>query len=237
METYQEFLDRISSFETKELRLGDLPFRGNPSIAQKVGPDNAFRNFYGDTVVFALDKQPREQLAAYVDALYRAASECFCERLDPETLHVTLHDLSAAPLLRDAEAEMRGNGERIIGKLEELRRLGDGEIRLQSTCVFNMVNTSLVLGLRPADEADYRRLMDLYAVFDGIKRLPYPFTPHVTLAYYHINGFDARAAGRLAAAVERLNGGSLEIRLSPGTLYYQHFTRMNAYINVIRLGG
>ena len=55
METYQEFLDRINSFEKKEINFGNKYFKGNPSISQKVDKDNTYRRFYGDTIVFALD--------------------------------------------------------------------------------------------------------------------------------------------------------------------------------------
>ena len=55
METYQEFLDRISSFEKREWTYGNNYFKGNPSISKKVNPDNTFRNFYGDTAVFELE--------------------------------------------------------------------------------------------------------------------------------------------------------------------------------------
>ncbi len=47
METYQEFLDRINSFEKRKINYGNKLFKGNPSISQKVGKDNVFRNFYG----------------------------------------------------------------------------------------------------------------------------------------------------------------------------------------------
>lgn len=36
METYQEFLDRIYSFEKKEWTYGGSYFKGNPSISKKV---------------------------------------------------------------------------------------------------------------------------------------------------------------------------------------------------------
>ncbi len=65
METYQEFLDRIFSFEKKEWTYGDGYFKGNPSISKKVNPDNTFRNFYGDTVVFELAASVKEKLAAF----------------------------------------------------------------------------------------------------------------------------------------------------------------------------
>ena len=70
METYQEFLDRINSFEKREINYGNKLFKGNPSISQKVGKDNVFRNFYGDTIVFALDDIVKEKLAEYVELLY-----------------------------------------------------------------------------------------------------------------------------------------------------------------------
>ncbi len=40
METYNEFLDRINSFEKREIYMGDDYFRGNPSIALKVNKNN-----------------------------------------------------------------------------------------------------------------------------------------------------------------------------------------------------
>ena len=66
METYQEFLDRIGSFEKRDVNYGNQYFKGNPSILQKVAKDNTFRDFYGDTIVFLLDESVRKQLEEYV---------------------------------------------------------------------------------------------------------------------------------------------------------------------------
>ncbi|EMB59680.1 sugar phosphate sensor protein [Streptococcus mutans 1SM1] len=33
--------------------------------------------------------------------------------------------------------------------------------------------------------------MEIYALVDNVKSLPHSLTPHVTLAYYHINGLPA----------------------------------------------
>ena len=237
METYQEFLNRIDSFEKKDLNYGSDYFNGNPSLSQKVDTDNTFRSFYGDTVVFALDKRIKDQLAEYVDLLYEAAPECFCERLVPNTFHVTLHDLSNSPVLRDVAEELFENELKVIEKIGEIQKHGNAVIKMKSKYIFNMVDTSLVLGLYPADETGYLRLMQLYSVFDQVKILNYPFTPHITLAYYHINGFDKRSAGILEDAVCQLNQNEFEIDLTVDRLYYQKFRSMNDYINVIPLGG
>lgn len=236
METYQEFLDRINSFEKREINYGNKLFKGNPSILQKVGKNNVFRNFYGDTIVFALDDIVKGKLAEYVELLYQSAPECFCERLVPHTFHVTLHDLSNAPVLRDVAEELFENELKVIKKIGEIQKHEKEIIKMKSKYIFNMVDTSLVLGLYPADEGEYRRLMDLYSLFDTIKKLSYPFTPHITLAYYNVDGFDLQAARSLEDAVNMLNKNEIEIELNVNHLYYQKFKSMNDYIDIINLG-
>lgn len=236
METYQEFLNRINSFEKREINYGNKLFKGNPSISQKVGKDNVFRNFYGDTIVFALDESVKEKLAEYVELLYQSAPECFCERLVPHTFHVTLHDLSNAPVLQDVAEELFENELKVIEKMEEIQKQENEIIKMKSKYIFNMVDTSLVLGLYPVDEGEYRRLMDLYFLFDTVKKLSYPYTPHIALAYYNVNGFDLQAARSLEGAVNELNKNEIEIELNVNHLYYQKFKSMNDYIDIINLG-
>lgn len=233
METYQEFLDRINSFEKKELKYENKYFKGNPSILQKVDKDNSFRKFYGDTIAFALDDIIKETLAEYVELLYQSVPECFCERLTPNTFHVTLHDLSNSPTLRDVAEELFENELKVIERIVEIQEYK--KIKMKSKYIFNMVDTSLVLGLYPVDEGEYRKLMELYCIFDNVKKLNYPFTPHITLAYYNVNGFDLRAARILENAVSRLNNNEFEIELNIYNLYYQKFKSMNNYVNIINL--
>lgn len=236
METYQEFLDRIASFEIKEINYGDKYFRANPSLAQKVGKDNKFRNFYGDTVVFALEDPVKEKLAEYTDLLYLRAPQCFCEKLAMHTFHVTLHDLSNTGDPSSAAQEMLENERAVTGKMAQLQKYAGAAIKMKNKYIFNMVDISLVMGLYPADADGYRILTELYSVFDSVKKLDYPFTPHITLAYYNINGFDERAARSLEKTVSQLNNDETEIELNVDDLYYQKFTSMNRYINIVNLG-
>lgn len=235
METYQEFLDRIDSFEKKEIQYGNSCFMGNPSISQKVSKNNTFREFYGDTIVFALDDLVKEKLAEYVDSLFQSAPECFCERLVPNTFHVTLHDLSNSPTLQNVAEQIFENELQAIEKMGEIQEYK--KIKMKSRYIFNMVDTSLVLGLYPADEDEYRKLMELYRICDDIIKLNYPFTPHITLAYYNVNGFDLQASRLLENAVNQLNDREFfEIELNVSSLYYQKFKSMNHYVNIINLG-
>lgn len=229
METYAQFLDRINSFEKKELSLGEGDFAGNPSIKKKVDENNEFQAFYGDTVVFNIDDATKEKLAACVERLYELVPECFCEKLVSNTFHMTLHDLSNSPILEEVAVEIFCNELKVV---EACKNIAAVKIKMRSKHIFNMVNTSLVMGLYPVNENEYAKLMRLYSVFDEVKELSYPLTPHITLAYYNVNGFDAEAARKLETIVRELNEDEMEIELDIKELYYQKFRSMNDYINI-----
>lgn len=232
MESYKEFLSRINSFEKQELWLGNEYFTINPSVHQKVNDNNSFKTFYGDTVVFNLTDSEKEILASYVEQIYAAAPECFCEKLVSHTYHMTLHDLSNSPNLQDIATDMFYNE---LHVLEKRNIVKPGKIKMKSKYIFNMVNTSLVLGLYPADENEYQKLMELYFLFDEVKQLSYPLTPHITLAYYNPHGFNTESARKLEQIVNKLNLTPLEFELDTRNLYYQKFRNMNDYINIFCL--
>ncbi len=232
METYQEFKDRINSFAKKEIYLGDDFFSPNPSLSLKVRENGVYRDFYGDTVVFDLDCRTKEKLSETIQVLSKSSPECFCQALIPETLHMTLHDLHSSPYIGKIAEEIFFSGIKAAALLKGIK---SQKIRMKTTYIFNMVNTSIVLGLFPTDEKEYRKLMDLYNCFDQIRPLPYPFTPHITLAYFNPNGFSKESAEVLKETVSLLNNSSLEIILDTERLYYQKFTDMNNYISITGL--
>lgn len=239
METYKEFLERINSFEKKELSLDEGDFCGNPSLVQKVDADNRFKKFYGDTIVFNFEDAVKEELAKYVEELYSAAPECFAEKLVSDTFHMTLHDLSNSPVLEDVAEELFWNELKVLEQVEKVRdeTKKNWKIKMRTKCVFNMVNTSLVLGLYPTDEKEYEKLMTLYELFDEVKVLGYPFTPHITLAYYRAKGFEETAARKLEQVVKEMNEQQAwEIELDVRELYYQKFVSMNEYFEVVKVG-
>lgn len=231
METYQQFLERINTFEKQEMFLGNDYFYGNPSIAQKVDGQNQFQPFWGDTIVFQLDSDVKKRLEECVEYLYQEVEECFAQQLVTDTFHMTLHDLSNSPFLYNIAEEVFKNELKVI---EIFKQIKPQKIKMKSKYIFNMVSTSLVLGLYPATEEDYEKLMELYEMFHKVKRLPYPFTPHITLAYYNVYGFDTNSARKLEAIVWELNQQEIEFTLDTCDLYYQKFTTMNDYISIIK---
>lgn len=231
MESYNEFLNRINSFQKRVCELGEGDFMVNPSLKNKVDKNNCFKPFYGDTVVFDLDDVTKTILSDYISQLYKAVPNCFCEKLVTDTFHMTLHDLSNSDVLEDTAIDCFNNEIELLQKLRD-KQINSSTIKMESTCVFNMVNTSLVLGLKPVNEDEYIKLMDLYNYVDSVRGLPYPFTPHITLAYYNRNGFTEKEKSVLENAVNQLNSNRLEIDLDTKKLFYQKFISMNDYLSV-----
>jgi 2'-5' RNA ligase len=231
MESYNEFLNRINSFQKTVCELGKDDFIVNISLQNKVDKNNCFKPFYGDTVVFDLDDATKMILSDYTSQLYKAVPDCFCEKLVKNTFHMTLHDLSNSVALEDTVMDCFNNEIALLQKLQD-QPINSCTIKMESTCVFNMVNTSLVLGLKPINEDEYIKLMNLYNYVDGVRDLPYPFTPHITLAYYNGNGFTENEKSVLENVVNKLNGNRLEITLDTKELFYQKFISMNDYLSV-----
>lgn len=233
MEKYNDYISRIS-YQKAELQLGDGFFTPDRRVYEKVNQDNGFKPFYGDTVVFDLDSRVKKKIAGIIERLYKIAPECFCERIKADTIHMTLHDLSASDKLENVSAEVFDNEVKLLRVLQESPQK-PATIKMRTNFIINMVSTSLVLALAPADEAEWNKLQELYELINKVKVCPYPFlTPHITLAYFNYNGFDEKSADMLKAAVLELNKNHFDITLRTNRLYYQKFVSMNDYIPVFK---
>lgn len=229
MESYNEFLERVFSFETETMSFGGGDFRTNPSVYKKVADNRQFINFYGDTVVFDLEDDIKQLLKGYLDLLYRDSEDCFGERLVSNTFHMTLHDLSNSNNLAEIPETMEANQGKLVELLNRNQHLLHTTTEMESPVIFNMVNASLVLGLIPKNENEYAKLIKLYYLINGVLELPYPLTPHITLAYFSRNGFSEPKARELEAIINELNKTKLPVRLDTKNLIYQRYTSMNDY--------
>ncbi|MBR4110763.1 MAG: ligT like phosphoesterase [Clostridia bacterium] len=233
-EGFDNFMHRILSFQKPDFHFGVERFVPSGSIPGKVREDRSFSTFVGDTVVFNLSEvQKKIIFERYIKPLYEAVPHCFAEMLQEHTLHMTLHDLNASAVCDYDVTESMFETEVLMARLIEALKVKPQTISMITTCAFNMVNTSLVLGLRPATEDDYEKLMDLYCHVDKIRSLPYPFTPHITLAYFNREGFGIEEIRRIEHLLTYLNKVCFEVPLSTESLVYQKFISMNDYFNVL----
>ncbi len=234
MEAYEDFLKRVSEFEKPEFGINTQGFTPSKAVMQKVNLYNSFSEFYGDTVVFKLYEYDVSAINRLMDYLYSKAPECFCERLPLSTIHMTLHDLVSFTNGSSIIEQMDDNLKRLTKLKDEhafdVPGIASG-IKMRTNYMINMVDTSIVLCLVPDTPDDYRKLISLYKVIDeNVLKLSYPFTPHVTLAYYNRNGFNSYSAFKLQKLVSSLNANkSLTVFLGPLHLVYQRFSAMDSF--------
>ena len=228
MEKYSDFMQRICSFEVPLFGINEQNFVPSDSAKQKISLDRGFKEFYGDTVVFDLSDCAKAKVYDFVETLYAKVPYCFSQKLSKDTMHLTLHDLSNSPRLESVSSQMDMNYLK-IKSMADRKMISNGTIKMRSNYVINMVNTSVVMCFYPVDENEYDKIMYLYSLMDEVISLPYPFTPHVTLAYFNPNGFDEELAKELVECVNSLNRKSIEMTLTTDRLVYQRFSSMNQY--------
>lgn len=200
-------------------------FSTNPNLEKKVDITGAFQPFYGNTVVFDLSEKTKQVLQNLQEELYQSAGWMISQKLDSATFHMTLHDLVNGPELTDnlklrmQEAEIKAKA--ILESWKELPPL-----HMKATWVFNMVNTSIVLGLVPADEETWRRLDEMYTALEAVVPLGYALTPHITMAYFKPGTYTQYDLNCLRNALHHVE---IDIPLIPKNLVYQEFWDMNHY--------
>ena len=245
VETLQEFKERTSyvftPFSSDAITL-------NSSCWKKVNERGEFKSFYGDTLVYLLNDDVKKRCRYLQDELYRTCADAFAEPLNEDTFHVTLHDLNndsdvylVHPQMEDTEIKIK----KAMSSLLQDKTI----IRLKSTRIINMVNTSLVLCFEPETEQDCQTIMNYYELFQKIVPLSYPLTPHITLAYFnaafdsydeHMNFRNSYISkeytAKIKTIVEHLNQmDPIHLELSVFDLAYQHFSSMNNYCTKFQL--
>lgn len=183
-----------------------LPVSGcfvtNAGLNKKIDSDGRLLPFYGDTVIFQLSQSDLAWLKGIQQSLYDRCGTMLAEPLPPESFHITLHDLNNAPRQEEVANAMAQSG---AASRELLATLDEVVIELRATAVFSMVNTSVVLGFAPVNDANCATLMTLYERFQQIVYLDYPLTPHVTLAYYRPGDYGEDGLHRLREAITAVN--------------------------------
>ena len=235
MEEYKTFTGRIKKLQPRgKFELDKKYFPIHPSVRMKVGSNNQFKSFYGDTTVFNLEREDKAKISPIISKLYEVAPECFSQRLQESMLHMTLHDLSSSQNYEDVKEDVKKNETKIKDILKVVS-ITPNTIRMRTKFITNILNISLALVFTPINEEEYNKLITIYHLLDLVRELDYFLTPHVTLGYYNIEGFDVASVKKLENLVRDLNKESFEITLSTDKLVYQTFSSMNAYTDVFKL--
>lgn len=227
LETLEEFHKRVDGFSRNSLPK-EPPFRTADSLARKIAPDGRVLPFVGDTLLFRLTPEQKAALAPIQALLYNSCPGMLAEKLAADSFHLTLHDLTAG---QDAAAllpQLEKNRAAAEAIFTALRQQPSVPFILRSTWLFNMMNTSVVLGFAPVDEENCQRLMALFQRFQAVVPLSCPLTPHITIAYYRPGVYDD-VSGLAAAICMASTIPSLTLELRPDCLVYARFRDMNDF--------
>lgn len=246
METLKQFEERTNSFIYNSIPTEGM-FYTSEGLKKKVtGVEEVnmsvhlskehvglLKAYGGNTVVFTLDEETKEYCEKIQNLLLDECSEVLAEKLDRETFHVTLHDLVNGSDPGEIKAQMDMAKKKAQECLKHIEEMGLGlrsHIHMETTCVFNMASTSIVLGLKPADEESCNLLMMLYKIFQNVIELPYPLTPHITLMYFKPNQYRADELEGLRNVIKQVNHlPKLKVELDVNQLCYMEFSDMNHY--------
>ena len=232
METLEKYKNRIYRFMKEEIS-EETQFCTNSNLAMKVSDEGFFRTFVGVTVVFYPAKDTQRKMEEYQKILYETCQEMLADQIIAETFHITLHDLSNGYPSEELWQTSKQNCIHTRKILGELRQMNMGTIQLRPVAVFSMMNTSLVLGLEPADESSCQCLMEMYEKLQQVVELNYSLTLHITLAYFKPGIYDIGTVRKLKEAIHRINSEEMPmIEVNTQQLLYQRFDDMNHYYSV-----
>lgn len=242
MESLSEFRARTAFMSDSLPKEGGLYTDRVQSLVCKVDSAARLKRFFGNTVVFRLDESEAQRLERLQTRLYEGCGDMLCaDRLKKESLHITLHDLTAGAPSHELLQKMNETFTAAMRILPEIKAEFHQPVLVRPTWVFSMVNTSIVQGYEPIDEDNCARLMKMYERLHEAVKPSYPFfTPHATLAYYRPAEFSNeqlwRLRNTLAALSEeeccRLQGEAdarRVVALDAQQLVYQEFFDMNDY--------
>ena len=205
-------------------------FATHKGLENKVDARGKLKPYAGNTTVFLLDDTVKEALAVLQDSLYESVPDMLAEPLQTDTFHITLHSLvDGLPGTPGLAESMDAAAEKAKVLLESWK---DGPaLCMQTSWMFNMVNTSIVLGLMPADPQSWQWLDEMYTALEEIVPLGYAMTPHITMAYYRPGVYEEADKIRLGTVLRNID---MELTLPMSALVLQNFTDMNHYQTVAR---
>ncbi len=215
-------------------------FYTHEGLGRKVNPDGSYAPFQGSTVVFRPEKKCFRIIQVMMRVLYfkLEGTGMLASPLPDEAIHMTLHDLVSPEMCSSGRTEeydydVAQSIRRAADIIDDIRREYAGrKITMVSDRIVNMVSKSLVLMLRPQTEEDYELLIELYRRFDDIQSLPYPLTPHITLAYFKPGMIDG---DKLSEALEsaQINPDNAPVfEFYPEGLTAQSFLDMQSYQDI-----
>ncbi|OQY10468.1 MAG: hypothetical protein B6I29_01325 [Marinitoga sp. 4572_148] len=203
-------------------------------ISKKVDSKGYYLEFIGNTTLIFLNSKEIAMVRKIQQQLYSQIGELLATPLNPDTFHVTIHDLCNPYTSKDVYSCMT-NTEEKIKKLfnSTLKKYINITIKLESIGLFNG-NSAIGIQFIPSTKKDFDSLIDTYNIIDTVFPLNSTLIPHVTLGYYKPINYSIEERKRIVKAIEDIKS-NISLNLFIKNLSLQKFFSMNEYKEVFTL--
>lgn len=217
------------AYYTSDAVTWDVP----ASLAKKVAQDGTLKPFFGDTIVVNVSQNDRQKLLPAQQKMADHA-DLWPQSLAPETMHMTVHDLSNGANPQQLCQKMADNQQHVTALFSHMNAYFAefpelSTLTMKQTAVYPCLNISLLVGLMPASERDFKVLMNFYNLFDAIAPLDYWPRFHITLSYFKPQVYQATEIKRLGTLLTEMNQDPVTFTFDLKQAIYQHFEDMNTY--------
>ncbi len=217
-------------------------FPTSPGLDRKVDPKSGkLKPFPGTTVVFRPEKFCSNVVRIMREALQSMlrGTGILASPLPLSTIHMTLHDMVSQDTCPFSPEDIRFS-HTVTESLrdaweitEEVRRDFRGQsIAFTADRIVPMVSTSLVLLLRPVNDEDEALIREIHHRFDRVQPLPYPLTPHITLAYFRPGMVNGEKLRNVLEAAQIPPEHPMEFEFHPEAITGQVFRDMGTYMDI-----
>ena len=246
LESFEAFKERTGSFMWNSLPHG-FELWVSESVKHKVGRYGEYKSFFGNTIVFPLEKEKCEKVNLIQmkldeirkDFEWNQREAYLADALNMNTYHITIHDLFYGTSEEEVAKDIKKYEKNIFYIIDQVRKMDFPKIKVEPVCMYNLNSTSIVLGFEAASIEDHNNLMMLYELFQPIVQLK-DYTPHMTLGYFRYGRHKEGKLWKLKELIWNVNefirqmkmqGIDMTIELDVNRMIYQYFTSMNCYLN------
>jgi len=235
-EDYCQLVHRNESRSIEALQDTDIYWHDIERLQNKVTDSGEHRPFYGDTTVVRMGPEEIEKAARIQKKIIQAVPEIFAEPLAEDGFHITIHDLSNnKENTAELQASMKHNKKqcrKMFGKLARhfAEHPDEAIINLKPSLI--SPDATVSMGFVPANEKDYRTVMNIRNLFDDIVDLGNVLKMHISLCYFKPFPFSDEDRGKLSAILKEMNEDlDFPVQLDLRRLAYQRFNDMNSYLD------
>lgn len=234
--TYSEYIKFYKETIRKENPFQDGFYIVNKDNNQKIKTDGSLNYYDGDTIIFDLPSNLKDECYRLQTILYEKLSQVLSVKLSKKLLHMTAHQLYNPYYmdfgkLKDEEKleKMNKNYNEFIDIMGKYDR--NLKIKVKIFSVYCGNSRDVTVMLLPVDEENYNLLKSLYDDFEQIlpfgKDMGYM---HVTLAYYKpVERIDKENTLKIEEYMNTIKFSDDVFEISLKDLNYVRYTNMDNY--------